>query len=108
MTSEQKYISYAILKDLHACSESLKSFKKNYGTKEYTVFGILKFTRKHNIVNSFMDVLWLIRNCEYCQTPAMLKYYKSLNPSYEDVSCLIRLCEYCQTPEMEAYMDSLG
>ena len=56
---------------------------------------------------SLWDVLWLIIECKYAQSPEMLDYFKSLNPSVRDVVWLIAYCKYAQTPEMLKYFKSL-
>ena len=57
---------------------------------------------------SAREVGKLVAKYEYAQTPEMVKYYKSLNPSLWDVSDLITSCEYTQTPEMLEFFKSLN
>ena len=55
----------------------------------------------------YKNVSWLIKNCNYAQTPGMLEYFKSLKPYAWDVSDLITNCNYAQTPGMVEYYKSL-
>ena len=56
---------------------------------------------------SIREIGELTAKCEYAQTPGMIKYFKSLNPSLWDISDLIAKCKYAQTPEMLKYFKSL-
>ena len=57
---------------------------------------------------SAREVGKLIAKYEYAQTPEMVKYYKSLNPSARDVAELSANCKYTQTPQMVEYFKSLN
>ena len=89
------------LKEKKACTEGLEYFEKMYG-EECAIAEFIKTEHPSNYV------CWMISDCEYCQTPDFITYFKSLNPTSEDVRWLICWCSYCQTPEIkEMLMEGL-
>ena len=100
-------ISVKYLEKLDACEKSLVLFKYNFGTREYTINELLERIKENNIIPSYTDVSWLIRNCEFAQTQDMIDYYLSLKPDYEDVSWLIVFCKFAKTQQMIDYYLSL-
>ena len=57
--------------------------------------------------NHVEHIGWLMTNCKLAQTPKMLAYFKSLNPSVYDVYSVIKNCKLAQTPKMLEYYKSL-
>lgn len=53
-------------------------------------------------------LLWLMRNCPLAQTPDIVTYYLSFNPSAQDMYFLIRYCNIAQTEATLAYYLSLN
>ena len=77
--------------DEKPCKKYYNHIIGKYG--EDGLFNPIEIIMKLN--GHYSDVSWLIKNCKFCQTDEMLKYYKSLNPDYNDVSWLIKNCEFC-------------
>lgn len=104
---KKQKLSYDYLKKINVCNEGLKFWLNNFGKKEYTVKQALKKIKKDKIVVDCKDVRWLIKNCKFCQTEEMLKFYKFLKPVHWDVNWLIISCKFCQTDKMLKYYLSL-
>jgi len=101
LDNKNNMLSVKILREMDACSEAIEEFEERFGEREWSIEDIIKKNKEDGFVPSEGDVSWLIINCNYCQTPEMIKYFKSLNPDVDDVSWLIASCEYCQTPEIK-------